>query len=111
MMLEATYDKSSDEVVVQVPPTRSDVLHACDVAEDVGIAYGYNKIKNDMRVPPVLTSGKELPINLLSDLLRFEIAQAGFTEVLTLVISSNFLYYLHCTNTLLLTSLLSTLFF
>eukprot|EP00948_MAST-09A_sp_MAST-9A-sp1_P003341 g3341.t1 len=88
MMLPGEYDSKTDEVVVVVPPTRSDVLHACDVAEDVGIAYGYNKIKEDMRVPPVLTTGKELPINLLSDLLRLEIAQAGYTEVLTLALIS-----------------------
>jgi phenylalanyl-tRNA synthetase beta chain len=38
---------SKDEnrvVVVEVPPTRSDVMHTCDIAEDVGIAYGYNNI-------------------------------------------------------------------
>jgi phenylalanyl-tRNA synthetase beta subunit len=28
----------------QVPPTRSDILHACDVVEDVAIAHGYNNI-------------------------------------------------------------------
>jgi len=29
---------------LQVPPTRSDILHACDVVEDVAIAHGYNNI-------------------------------------------------------------------
>ncbi|KAJ0075986.1 hypothetical protein Patl1_34673 [Pistacia atlantica] len=29
---------------VLVPPTRSDVLHPCDVMEDVAIAYGYDNI-------------------------------------------------------------------
>jgi phenylalanyl-tRNA synthetase beta chain len=27
-----------------VPPTRSDILHAVDVIEDVAIAYGYNNL-------------------------------------------------------------------
>lgn len=29
---------------VGVPITRSDILHACDVMEDVAIAYGYNNL-------------------------------------------------------------------
>lgn len=35
--------KSSIGVKVTVPPTRSDVLHAVDVIEDVAIAYGFNR--------------------------------------------------------------------
>lgn len=34
-----------DQITVRVPPTRSDILHACDVIEDLGIAYGYNNIE------------------------------------------------------------------
>lgn len=66
---------------VTVPPTRSDILHAVDIAEDIGIAYGYNNIVK--RVPTTATVGKEFPLNLLTDLLRDEIARAGYTEVLT----------------------------
>lgn len=33
----------------QVPPTRSDILHACDVVEDVAIAYGFNNIPKRVR--------------------------------------------------------------
>ena len=29
---------------IEVPFIRSDILHACDIAEDVGIAFGYNNI-------------------------------------------------------------------
>jgi phenylalanyl-tRNA synthetase beta chain len=66
---------------VTVPPTRSDILHAVDVAEDVGIAYGYNNIGK--RVPTTCTVGGEFPLNKVTDLLREEIARAGYTEVLT----------------------------
>ncbi|GFZ12192.1 tRNA synthetase beta subunit family protein [Actinidia rufa] len=68
---------------VSVPPTRSDVLHPCDVAEDVAIAYGYNEIPKS--IPPSL---KPLPLNQFSDLIRSEIAMSGFTEVLTWVLCS-----------------------
>jgi phenylalanyl-tRNA synthetase beta chain len=29
---------------VRVAPLRADVLHACDISEDVGVAFGFNNI-------------------------------------------------------------------
>lgn len=66
---------------VTVPPTRSDILHAVDIAEDIGIAYGYNNIVR--KVPQTCTVGREQPLNQLGDLLREEIGRAGYVEVLT----------------------------
>jgi phenylalanyl-tRNA synthetase beta chain len=72
---------NSKEVRVSVPPTRSDILHACDIMEDVAIGYGFNNIP---RVTPnTVTAGKPQPLSKLSDLLRDEVAHAGYTEVLT----------------------------
>jgi phenylalanyl-tRNA synthetase beta chain len=70
---------------ISIPPTRSDVLHACDVAEDVAIAHGYNNIATTL---PVLTGsagegGKGAPLAELCEALRIEMAGAGYTEVLT----------------------------
>lgn len=31
---------NQDNITVFVPPTRSDILHPCDVLEEVAIAYG-----------------------------------------------------------------------
>ncbi|KAL9655970.1 hypothetical protein ABK040_007591 [Willaertia magna] len=86
MQLEATIKENEEEILVKVPPTRSDILHACDIMEDVAIAYGYNKIIRTN--PKTSTVGKELPINQLSDLLRLELAMSGYTEVLTLILCS-----------------------
>jgi phenylalanyl-tRNA synthetase beta chain len=66
---------------VQVPPTRSDVLHAVDVIEDVAIAYGYNNLETT--IPETNTVGGPLAINQFTDLLRAEIARAGYMEMLT----------------------------
>lgn len=33
-----------DEIEIEVPPTRSDILHACDIVEDAAVAYGFNNI-------------------------------------------------------------------
>ena len=66
---------------ITVPPTRSDILHPVDIAEDIGVAYGFNKIVK--RIPATSTVGGEQPLNQLGDLLRDEIARAGYIEVLT----------------------------
>ncbi|XP_031285396.1 phenylalanine--tRNA ligase beta subunit, cytoplasmic [Pistacia vera] len=68
---------------VLVPPTRSDVLHPCDVMEDVAIAYGYDNIP-----AAKYESVKPLSLNEFSDLIRLEIAMNGFTEVLTWILCS-----------------------
>ncbi|XP_057978331.1 phenylalanine--tRNA ligase beta subunit, cytoplasmic-like [Malania oleifera] len=87
MQLHAELSESGDKdcnLIVSVPPTRSDVLHPCDVMEDLAIAYGYNNIPK--RKPASL---RPLPLNQLSDLIRLEIAMNGFTEVLTWILCSH----------------------
>uniref|UniRef100_A0A7S1CP76 phenylalanine--tRNA ligase n=1 Tax=Bicosoecida sp. CB-2014 TaxID=1486930 RepID=A0A7S1CP76_9STRA len=87
MQLPAAHDAGSATVTVQVPPTRSDILHECDVVEDVAIAYGYNNLPNT--VPKTVTVGTQQPMNHLTDLLRHECAFAGYTEVLTHALCSH----------------------
>lgn len=70
-----------ESLQVTVPPTRSDILHPVDIAEDIGIAYGYNNIVK--KVPKTSTVGGEFPLNQMTDLLRDEIGRAGYIEVLT----------------------------
>ena len=61
----ATYDAAKDEVSVSVPVTRSDILHAVDVAEDIGIAYGFNNIPETL--PRTTTTGRATPLTSFSD--------------------------------------------
>lgn len=57
MMLDASLSSGGDSVVVSVPITRPDVMHACDVMEDVAVSYSYAKIP---RMPaPVMCTGKQ----------------------------------------------------
>jgi phenylalanyl-tRNA synthetase beta chain len=44
MSMEATLNADKSIVSVEVPPTRSDVLQACDLMEDIAISYGFNKV-------------------------------------------------------------------
>jgi phenylalanyl-tRNA synthetase beta chain len=77
---------SEKSLSVKIPPTRSDIMHECDVMEDVAIAYGFNKLKK--MAPKTVGEGKQLPINKLSDSLRLEIAQAGYLEMLSFILST-----------------------
>jgi len=60
------------KLTVLAPPTRSDIMHACDIAEDIGISFGYNNIPRAL--PPTNTIGKQIPQNHFSDLIRLELA-------------------------------------
>ncbi|XP_071945670.1 phenylalanine--tRNA ligase beta subunit-like [Antedon mediterranea] len=86
MCLASEVVEGGKKVKVEVPPTRADVIHACDIVEDVAIAYSYNRIVE--RIPNTNTVSVQYPINKLSDLLRQEIAASGFTEALTFALCS-----------------------
>ncbi|CAM0140634.1 phenylalanine--tRNA ligase subunit beta [Umbelopsis sp. WA50703] len=86
-MLATVNPADNNEILVEVPPTRSDILHACDIMEDVAIAYGYDNLPK--RVPNVNTVAAPFPINKLSDAARRELALAGFTEVAPLTLCSH----------------------
>lgn len=81
-----TQVKSDRELSVEIPPTRSDVIHVCDLIEDVAISYGYNKIEKT--VPKTNCFSAENELNKFSDLLRLEMAQCGYTEALTFTLCS-----------------------
>uniref|UniRef100_A0A7N8YF17 Phenylalanine--tRNA ligase beta subunit n=1 Tax=Mastacembelus armatus TaxID=205130 RepID=A0A7N8YF17_9TELE len=44
MCLRSQATGFGDEIEVEIPPTRSDIIHACDIMEDAAIAYGFNNI-------------------------------------------------------------------
>jgi hypothetical protein len=51
MQLDAqTSSSGGGALTVRVPPTRSDILHPCDVMEDVAIAHGYNNLTQQVRL-------------------------------------------------------------
>merc|ERR1711862_105119 len=95
MMLPSSVSADGESLEVLVPPTRSDILHECDIAEDVAIAFGYNNLNV---VPPSTVTGGQQPLNLLSDLLRYEMAFSGYTEVLSFALcarAENYQYLRH----------------
>ena len=79
---------SPDLLDIAVPPTRADVLHQCDIMEDVAVAYGFNKLPRTFPGKSG-TIAQPLMINKLSDIVRTEAAMAGWTEVIPLILCSH----------------------
>lgn len=82
--------KPRDEKIldVDVPITRSDILHQCDIMEDAAIGYGFNNLEKTRPKGDSLVAAP-LPINKVGDILRIASAQAGYLEVLPLTLSSH----------------------
>ena len=78
---------SPNEIEVSTPITRSDILHPCDIAEDLAISYGYNNIKKELT--KTKTHGVQQPYNKLADLFRNEMAMGGYVEFLTMALLSH----------------------
>ncbi|GJN34997.1 hypothetical protein PR202_gb23718 [Eleusine coracana subsp. coracana] len=87
LQAEICSSNGKTRISVSVPPTRSDILHARDLAEDIAIAYGYNNVPKSK--PKCVTMGGRQPLNLFSDKIRAEVARAGYMEVLTFVLCSH----------------------
>uniref|UniRef100_A0A8B9HE96 Phenylalanine--tRNA ligase beta subunit n=1 Tax=Astyanax mexicanus TaxID=7994 RepID=A0A8B9HE96_ASTMX len=86
MCLKSEVVGDDGQILVEIPPTRSDVIHACDIMEDAAMAYGFNNIT--MTTPRTYTIANQLPLNKLTELLRMDLAAAGFTEALTFALCS-----------------------
>ncbi|KAM9898896.1 hypothetical protein OXX69_009698 [Metschnikowia pulcherrima] len=82
--------KASDanRLSVEVPITRSDILHECDIMEDAAIGYGFNNLQKTKAKGDSLVAAP-LPINKVGDIFRIASAQAGYLEVLPLTLCSH----------------------
>jgi len=78
-----------DTIDVDVPCTRPDILHECDIMEDAAIAYGFNNLPQAL--PSTNTVAKPFAVNRLGDILRKECAMAGWVEALPLILVSRLL--------------------
>lgn len=55
-----------DEIEVEIPPTRSDVIHACDIVEDAAMAYGFNNIART--TPHTYTIANQVPARMCTQI-------------------------------------------
>ena len=79
-------DSCKDILEVVIPCYRIDIMHPVDVVEDLGIIYGYNKIKP--RWPQIITFGKVSDKETFSDLVREIMIGLGCQEVLNFTLDS-----------------------
>lgn len=86
MSLGAQPSATEDLLDISVPCTRPDILHECDIMEDLAIAWGYNDLPKAL--PTTNTVAKPFAVNRLADILRKECAQAGWIEALPLILVS-----------------------
>lgn len=75
-----------DQLRVQVPCYRADIMHDWDVFEDVAIAYGYDKVQD---LPPkTYTVGKPHPVQVLASLSREVFCGLGYLEVMPFTLTN-----------------------
>jgi phenylalanyl-tRNA synthetase beta chain len=77
---------SGNNIDVLVPAYRSDILHNCDLIEDIAIGYGFDNIKPEL--PGTLTIGKAHPISKLKDSMREIMVGLGYFEVMPFTLTS-----------------------
>jgi len=70
-----------DEIEVETPFYRPDIIHAFDVIEDIAIAYGYNNFEAEE--PKIFTIGSVLPETKKANRIASLMTGLGFQELLT----------------------------
>jgi phenylalanyl-tRNA synthetase beta chain len=75
-----------ESVTVQSPAYRLDLLHEVDLAEDLAIAWGYDRYPRSL--PRRQTIGEPLPLNEYGEVLRTLLIGYGYQEVMSLTIAS-----------------------
>ena len=73
-------------IVVKIPCYRIDIMHPVDIAEDIAIAYGYNKIEPRWQRLP--TTGSISSQTQFCDFAREIMVGLGFQEILTFTMTS-----------------------
>ncbi|KAI0106117.1 phenylalanyl-tRNA synthetase beta chain [Hypoxylon sp. NC0597] len=86
LIVKPSSEDPSGLIEVTIPPTRADILQRCDIMEDLGIAYGFNRLP---RISVTKTVGAPLTLNKLADIVRLECGMAGWSEVMPLILCSH----------------------
>jgi len=76
---------------VTVPPYRIDVLHEIDLVEEVGIGYGYYRLKPT--IPETVTIGAPHPARKVADIVRQVMVGLNFTEVVNFTLINEAVHY------------------
>ncbi|MBU2590061.1 MAG: phenylalanine--tRNA ligase subunit beta [Nanoarchaeota archaeon] len=80
-----------DKGKVLVPDYRLDIMHQVDIAEDVGIALGYDNIKDNKL--EYYSTGDSLAITKFIDKIRELVVGMGYQEVMSPILTNKNLLY------------------
>jgi phenylalanyl-tRNA synthetase beta chain len=86
MGFDAQVSEDGEHLDLMVPPWRMDILHDVDIAEDVSIGFGYERVKGIM--PRVHTIGHDLPDEDVKRKAHTAFLGRGYTEVMNFVLTS-----------------------
>ncbi|KTF91219.1 hypothetical protein cypCar_00019986 [Cyprinus carpio] len=79
MCLRSEVSGEGDLIQVEIPPTRADVIHACDIMEDAAIAYGFNNIVRS--TPRTYTVANQCSEEDIADKLRKNITETRAVHI------------------------------
>ncbi len=80
------YEKVKKQPVALVPAYRTDILHEVDLAEEVAIAYGYDKFAPE--IPKISTIGEEDKTAILKKKIAEVLTGLGLIEILSYHLST-----------------------
>jgi len=85
--------QKADKGVLKVsfPAYRIDILHEVDLVEEVGIGYGYYKLKPT--IPVAVTVGEQHPTHRLTNTVRQIMIGLGFLEVMNFTLTNERVHY------------------
>jgi phenylalanyl-tRNA synthetase beta chain len=86
MGFDAQVSEDGEHLDLLVPAYRMDILHDVDIAEDVSIGFGYERVKGVL--PRVPTLSHDLPDEDIKRMTHVSFRGRGFTEVIPFVLSS-----------------------
>ncbi|XP_036276722.1 phenylalanine--tRNA ligase beta subunit isoform X2 [Pipistrellus kuhlii] len=79
MFLKSEVIGDGNQIEIEIPPTRADVIHACDIVEDAAIAYGYNNIQ--MALPKTYTIANQCSQEDIADKLGLDISATNAVHI------------------------------
>ncbi|EDO08515.1 putative phenylalanine--tRNA ligase beta subunit [Babesia bovis T2Bo] len=83
MMVKGRHCPETDSVEAVVSINRPDIQHACDLGEDIAIAYGYNRIAKES-----FNCGGLRPLTYLKRTVRDVLSSCGYKETLMPILDS-----------------------
>ncbi len=76
---------------VSIPPYRVDILHEIDLVEEVGIGYGYYRLRPT--IPETVTIGEPHPAREVAETVRQIMIGLNFTEVMNFTLINEAAHY------------------